>query len=64
MLVNRSGADCAAAGQEHLGRAQACHWKAEHQNRGAYGADQLVWSFVLAYAAGIQLQRVADAFNT
>ena len=42
MDVDRARADGAAAGQRHIGRAEARHQRPEHQDRGAHGLDQLV----------------------
>jgi hypothetical protein len=63
VLVDRPGADGAAAGQRHLGLAAAGHQRAEHQDRGAHGLDQFIGGDRIVQARGIQADAVAFALD-
>ena len=53
--IHRPRADRAAAGQRHVGAAEARQQRAQHQDRGAHGLDQLVGREILADRARIDL---------
>ncbi|KAG1433795.1 hypothetical protein G6F57_021917 [Rhizopus arrhizus] len=59
VLVDRARTDRAAARQRHFRSAEAGQQRAQHQDRGAHGLDQLVRRHMLVHRTRIDHDRAA-----